>query len=532
MPLAFAATVPSASAAATAPPELIQQIERDLTTLGYDPGPVDGSLDSRTQLAIARFEAASGLPFSGQPSFELAFALRKAIAAGAQTANATPAAAPAASGPAKAPPVATPASQATAGDFARMATECESRAAADHRFRACAMLCRRAADNPVPIPEPGRPATTVVNMGAATAALQCPQQYESAVALVRQEAEAAAAEEAKLAAVDRSAVGAPGPGDYVYAYEYGPHLRIEAPNARLRAIKVPSHAGKPRFGYADTLGVEDRFKRNTLSAEQIAAYKQRLEEMRLHRTAYALLVAIRLLEPRLRDTDRSTMYVGGALDRSSPQQAEEYQARLLVHALAAIATGPDSYGDYFCGPGTQRCHPPTPGMAIGIGWGGARADEFAQRDAFQTFMRREFDELLRWSQSVPRDAVMVSLATIGEYDFDNGRFTGALHRGMQNRDLVGLGSSPLLALRPADGESIRQGTFDLPMPIDEARSLRERLKSGHNVLYAVAPIRFGAATLEPFRSATLDYEMIGSRVKLYFDEALTEELAEVSVIWR
>jgi hypothetical protein len=36
------------SLAATAPPELVTQIQNDLTSLGYDPGPADGSLDQRT----------------------------------------------------------------------------------------------------------------------------------------------------------------------------------------------------------------------------------------------------------------------------------------------------------------------------------------------------------------------------------------------------------------------------------------------------------------------------------------------------
>ncbi|HNP63993.1 MAG TPA: peptidoglycan-binding domain-containing protein [Woeseiaceae bacterium] len=58
---------------------LVQQIQIDLTTLGYEPGNVAGDLDTMTQVAISQFQAEQNLAVTGQPSNELARALRVAI---------------------------------------------------------------------------------------------------------------------------------------------------------------------------------------------------------------------------------------------------------------------------------------------------------------------------------------------------------------------------------------------------------------------------------------------------------------------
>lgn len=58
---------------------LVQRIQIDLTTLGYEPGNVEGNLDTMTQVAISQFQAEQSLAVTGQPSEELARALRTAI---------------------------------------------------------------------------------------------------------------------------------------------------------------------------------------------------------------------------------------------------------------------------------------------------------------------------------------------------------------------------------------------------------------------------------------------------------------------
>lgn len=66
--------------------QLLQSIQRDLAVLGYDPGPADGADDIQTQLAIAKFEDANGMPVTGKASLAVAAAASnqaKALTSGA-----------------------------------------------------------------------------------------------------------------------------------------------------------------------------------------------------------------------------------------------------------------------------------------------------------------------------------------------------------------------------------------------------------------------------------------------------------------
>jgi peptidoglycan hydrolase-like protein with peptidoglycan-binding domain len=47
--------------------ESVANIQRDLTRLGYDPGPIDGLLGPRTRAAIARFENDQGSKIAENP---------------------------------------------------------------------------------------------------------------------------------------------------------------------------------------------------------------------------------------------------------------------------------------------------------------------------------------------------------------------------------------------------------------------------------------------------------------------------------
>lgn len=55
--------------------DLLRTIQTDLAVIGYDPGPADGELTVKTQLAIGKFEEANKLPVTGQPSLALAAAI-------------------------------------------------------------------------------------------------------------------------------------------------------------------------------------------------------------------------------------------------------------------------------------------------------------------------------------------------------------------------------------------------------------------------------------------------------------------------
>ncbi len=74
------------TAAPTAPPRLIQAIQRELTRRGYDPGPVNGDLGLETRSAIIAYEFDEGMPLRGEPTE----AILKSLIFGAVNANAAP----------------------------------------------------------------------------------------------------------------------------------------------------------------------------------------------------------------------------------------------------------------------------------------------------------------------------------------------------------------------------------------------------------------------------------------------------------
>ena len=73
--------------------QLILDIQRMLTELGYRPGPVDGAMGDRTRQAIRRYQSNTGLPVDGHPSESLRQHLRvttgSAAPAGASTGSVT-----------------------------------------------------------------------------------------------------------------------------------------------------------------------------------------------------------------------------------------------------------------------------------------------------------------------------------------------------------------------------------------------------------------------------------------------------------
>lgn len=71
----------AAAVSVTGPPAVdLAQIQRDLVTLGYQPGNTDGVLDTLTQIAISQFQAERNLAVTGQPSAQLAAALAAEVA--------------------------------------------------------------------------------------------------------------------------------------------------------------------------------------------------------------------------------------------------------------------------------------------------------------------------------------------------------------------------------------------------------------------------------------------------------------------
>jgi len=76
--------------------ELLQRIQKDLVTLGYEPGNVDGDMTTDTTVAIAKYQAAHEMPVTGEVSPLLAGIISAEVdkqAAGGATAAETAASA-------------------------------------------------------------------------------------------------------------------------------------------------------------------------------------------------------------------------------------------------------------------------------------------------------------------------------------------------------------------------------------------------------------------------------------------------------
>lgn len=59
--------------------ELTQIVQQDLTTLGYDPGPVDGHPSTKTIIAVSRFQSEHGLEVTGEITPQLAGTIKATI---------------------------------------------------------------------------------------------------------------------------------------------------------------------------------------------------------------------------------------------------------------------------------------------------------------------------------------------------------------------------------------------------------------------------------------------------------------------
>jgi peptidoglycan hydrolase-like protein with peptidoglycan-binding domain len=75
---------------------LTQIIQRDLVTLGYDPGSTDGEATVATASAISKFQSENGLEVTGEASPQLAGIIKAALSGNAPATPATPAAQPSA----------------------------------------------------------------------------------------------------------------------------------------------------------------------------------------------------------------------------------------------------------------------------------------------------------------------------------------------------------------------------------------------------------------------------------------------------
>ena len=100
---------------------LTQIIQRDLSTLGYDPGNTDGEATVETAIAISKFQSENALEVTGEASPQLAGIIKAAINGNPPAATTAPAAQPSAAAQAAPQFAAAPASDPLALQAAQQA---------------------------------------------------------------------------------------------------------------------------------------------------------------------------------------------------------------------------------------------------------------------------------------------------------------------------------------------------------------------------------------------------------------------------
>lgn len=91
-------TVTVTTSAIAADAELVKMAQKELIALGYEPGNIQGEVDTQTTVAVSKFQAENNMDVTGEVTPQLIGALRAAKKAGGQTGGnaAAPAAAAAA----------------------------------------------------------------------------------------------------------------------------------------------------------------------------------------------------------------------------------------------------------------------------------------------------------------------------------------------------------------------------------------------------------------------------------------------------
>lgn len=72
--------------AMAADPELVEMAQKELIALGYEPGNIQGEVDSQTTVAVSKFQAENNMDVTGEVTPQLIGALRAAKNKGSQTA--------------------------------------------------------------------------------------------------------------------------------------------------------------------------------------------------------------------------------------------------------------------------------------------------------------------------------------------------------------------------------------------------------------------------------------------------------------
>jgi len=225
---------------------------------------------------------------------------------------------------------------------------------------------------------------------------------------------------------------------------------------------------------------------------------------------------------------------------------------VMVRALK-----PQAHLNEFC-PGQKLCAKTNIKMLSKKVDGGRvqQLDEFEKRDFTSNLMKNQYEAFEHYWHNLkfPQEAYVVTVVNIGDYDFDQQKFSfrfphiGSLISpnvmgGIKNNILNSRGATvqttyvPTLPfeqeLKGKPGYGAMETKIDLPMSPDQARPLVQNKNTNRNY-YAVTRIKFLERSVDKYQPLklmnTLAYHYAINKIELYADEALTKKVVEVSLL--
>ena len=327
------------------------------------------------------------------------------------------------------------------------------------------------------------------------------------------------------------------------SFDVGPLATVQSPNSdRYRDLTVATHQGKVRVGLLDDYDSATRPQPGDRRQAKLQVAKRLLDEEEL----YLGLLAFQWGEPFY--TEEWMLDPDPDAVRKEPA-LQYFQPLGYASAIAySVATTP-VFKDYFC-TDNASCWDPKyrQVMRFGVSPTGAAAkkwkrnkDEFAVREAIETYIAKDLQPLLAWSKSLSPEVVLVDRVLLTEYDFSLGGFPFDLAMPQHSAGgRLGNDVGYFYHQRPGaavkiPGEGLTTERVVLKMSPGDAEKLVNDLKEerGNDLLYFTLQARlYNMAWAEPSLRQSryfMLYELQSPDVVFYRDLALTKPLGTVTL---
>lgn len=336
---------------------------------------------------------------------------------------------------------------------------------------------------------------------------------------------------------------------------------------KYREMKLQKHKGLVRLGAQDTSGfyrpgVHGSINRSHINANKNDS-KRVAQQIEDHNYSLGLMSRFRFMNnypecfKNLKGYKKRVESCNGLAIRHDQQI--EFWKKLVETMAFSLKT--DHHALAFC-MGEPECftRQATDLYKPAANGGKIQLDEFEERDFVNNLMRKEYKDFENYwpTQSFPKEAYLVKIVNLGDYDFDSEKFafdltgitsfysqnisTGNFNNTMNSR----LMSAPAVYTPTLNFEDKTKSNYggglrakvDVPMTSAKARKVIKGT-NGLRQVYAVVRIRMkltdknaeiGGQLVRGLSSPVTQYHYAENKVELFKDEALTQKIAEVPIV--